>query len=296
MSRVSRQESYSSKNVLISALGAEMLDLVTKTEYKKLLADLQRIIREGKEEAERAATQVLIESYWAIGQRIAREKLNERAGYHNAILNDLSADLAIDLRTLQRTVTFYRTYRRPPRVEGLSWAHYRVLMQLQDPDERTFYEDFAISDALSVKRLSSAIQGDHYLSALEQPAGKPLILPRPTDPSYLYKAEPRDIIDADTLLLDIDLGFEVIRRQRIRLARIDAPARDTPEGARGRRHVREQLAVARSIVIKTVKTDLHGRYVAHVFYAFNNRGIEPTFLKGRYLNQELVDKGFAKVV
>ncbi len=273
-----------------------MPNLVTKTEYKKLLADLQRIIREGKEEAERAAAQALIESYWTIGQRIAREKLNERAGYHNAILGDLSADLDIDLRTLQRTVTFYRTYRRPPRVEGLSWAHYRVLMQLQDADERAFYEELAISDALSVKRLSAAIQGNHYLSALEQPKGKPLVIPRPTDPSYLYKAEPRDIIDADTLLLDVDLGFEVIRRQRIRLARIDAPARDTAEGARGRRHVREQLAVARSIVIKTVKTDLHGRYVAHVFYAFNNRGIEQTFLKGRYLNQELVDKGFARVV
>ena len=268
-----------------------MPDLVTKTEYKKLLADLQRIIREGKEEAERAAARALIESYWTIGQRIAREKLNERAGYHNAILGDLSANLDIDLRTLQRTVTFYRTYRRPPRVEGLSWAHYRVLMQLQDADERAFYEELAISDALSVKRLSAAIQGNHYLSALEQPKGKPLVIPRPTDPSYLYKAEPRDIVDADTLLLDVDLGFEVIRRQRIRLARIDAPARDTAEGARGRRHVREQLAVARSIVIKTVKTDLHGRYVAHVFYAFNNRGIEQTFLKERYLNQELVDRG-----
>ena len=262
----------------ISAPGAEMPDLVNTSEYKKLLADLRRIIREGKEEAERAATQALIESYWSIGQRIAREKLNERAGYHNAILADLSADLDIDLRTLQRTVTFYRTYRRPPRVEGLSWAHYRVLMQLQDPGERAFYEDLAISDAISVKRLSAAIQGNHYLSALEQPKGKALILPRPTDPSYLYTAEPRDVIDADTLLLDIDLGFEVIRRQRIR------------------RYVREQLAVARSIVIKTVKTDLHGRYVAHIFYAFNNRGIEHTFNKGRYLNQELVNKGFAKVV
>ena len=37
-------------------------------------------------------------------------------------------------------------------------------------------------------------------------------------------------------------------------------------------------------------------YVAHVFYAFNKRGIESTFLKGRYLNQELIDKGFAKPV
>ena len=153
-----------------------------------------------------------------------------------------------------------------------------------------------LRDGLSVKRLSAAIQGGHYLSALEQPKGKPLTLPRPTDPSYLYKAEVRDVIDADTLLLDIDLGFEVIRRQRIRLARIDAPDRDTPEGARGRRYVREQLAVARTVIVNTRQTDLHGRYVAHLFYAFNNRGIEHTFINGRYLNQELVNKEFAKVV
>jgi endonuclease YncB( thermonuclease family) len=275
---------------------AEISNLLSKRDYKKLLTDLQRIIREGKEEAERAAAQALIESYWSIGKRIAKEKLNTRARYHNAILGDLSADLSIDLRTLQRTVTFYQTYKRPPRIEGLSWAHYRVLMQLQDADERSFYEDLAIDDGLSVQRLTAAIQGDHYLSALEQPEGKHLKLPRPTDPSYLYKAEVRDVVDADTLLLDIDLGFEVIRRQRIRLARIDAPARDTPEGARGRRYVREQLAVARTVIVNTHQSDLHGRYVAHIFYAFNNRGIEPTFTNGRYLNQELVNKGFAKLV
>jgi endonuclease YncB( thermonuclease family) len=90
----------------------------------------------------------------------------------------------------------------------------------------------------------------------------------------------RDVIDADTLLLDINLGFEVIRRHRIRLACLDAPDRETPEGARGRRYVREQLAVARTLVVNTHKTDLHGRYVAHNFYAFNNRGIERTFLEG----------------
>ena len=86
------------------------------------------------------------------------------------------------------------------------------------------------------------------------------------------EAEIPALATTDTLYLDIDLGFEVIRRQRIRLARVDAPARDTTDGVRGRRFVREQLAVARSIVVKTVKTDLHGRYVAHVFYALNNRG------------------------
>jgi hypothetical protein len=266
-----------------------MSEVLSKREYNKLLSDLRRIIREGKEEAEWAAAQALVASYWAIGKRIATEKLNTNAGYHSAILGDLSADLSIDLRTLQRTVIFYETYKRPPRVQGLSWAHYRVLMRLRDSHERNFYQDLALHDGLSVKRLTAAIQGDHYLSALEQPEGKPLTIPRPTDPSYLYQAEVRDVIDADTLLLDIDLGFEVIRRQRIRLARIDAPARD-------RRYVREQLAVARSLVVNTRKADLHGGYVAHLFYAFNNRGIDHAFLMGRYLNQELVNKGFAKLV
>ncbi len=84
--------------------------------------------------------------------------------------------------------------------------------------ERSFYETLAVSDRLSVKRLTTAIQGNHYESAQDQPKGKQLQLPRPTNPSYLYKAE---VIDANTLLLDIDLGFEVIRRQPIRLARLE---------------------------------------------------------------------------
>ncbi len=261
--------------MLISARRAEMpptTDLLTTRQYTKLLADLRQIIGEGKQEAERAAAQALLESYWSIGKRIAKEKLTTRANFHNAILADLSADLAIDLRTLQRTVTFYQTYKRPPRVEGLSWAHFRILMQLQDANERTFYEQLAAEDSLSATRLRTAIQGARYDSAQRQQKGKPIVLKRPTDPSYLYKAEVRDVIDADTLLLDIDLGFEVIRRQSIRLARIDAPPRDTAQGAAGR------------------------RYVGHVFYAFNNQGIESTFLKGRYLNQELIDKGHAKPV
>ncbi len=286
--------------MLISTRRVEMPttteQLLTKAQYTKLLADLRAIITTGKEEAERAAAQALVDSYWSIGRRIHREKLSTRAGYHNAILADLSADLGIHLRNLQRTVTFYRTYRRPPTLEGLSWAHYRILMQLQDANERAFYEQLAAEDSLSATRLRTAIQGARYDSAQRQQKGKPIVLPRPTDPSYLYKAEVRDVIDADTLLLDIDLGFEVIRRQSIRLARIDAPERDTQRGAAGRRFVRKQLAVARTVVVNTRKYDIHRRYVAHVFYAFNKRGIEGTFLKGRYLNQELIDKGHAKPV
>ena len=165
---------------------------LTTRDYQRLLTDLRRIIREGQEEAQRAAAQALIESYWSIGRRIAKEKLNTRAAYHNAILTDLSVDLGIGVRTLQRTVTFYQTYKRPPRIEGLTWAHYRILMQLQDPAERAFYETLAVTDALSTKRLTSAIQGAHYDSAQAQPKGKPLNPPAPHRPKLpLQSRSPR---------------------------------------------------------------------------------------------------------
>lgn len=54
-------------------------EIPTTRDYKRLLTDLRRIIREGQEEVQRAATQSLIESYWSIGQRIAKEKLTTRA-------------------------------------------------------------------------------------------------------------------------------------------------------------------------------------------------------------------------
>lgn len=58
--------------VLISSTVNEMSALLTKRQYQTLLADLRRIIREGKAETERAAAQALIESDWSIGQRIAK--------------------------------------------------------------------------------------------------------------------------------------------------------------------------------------------------------------------------------
>jgi micrococcal nuclease len=39
---------------------------------------------------------------------------------------------------------------------------------------------------------------------------------------WTYKAKIIKIVDADTLDLDIDLGFGILKRERIRLARVDA--------------------------------------------------------------------------
>ena len=55
-----------------------------------------------------------------------------------------------------------------------------------------------IRSARSATKNCFLLQGARYDFAQRQKKGKPIVLRRPTDPSYLYKAEVRDVIDADT--------------------------------------------------------------------------------------------------
>ena len=104
------------------------------------------------------------------------------------------------------------------------------------------------------------------------------------------------VIDGDTLLLDIDLGFQVKKEQRIRLAGIDCPPIDEPKGYEAFEFVRDELARAPFVMVKTHQIDIHGRYVAHVFYSFTEKDKDKVFSEGKYLNQELLDRGLAKLI
>lgn len=86
-----------------------------------------------------------------------------------------------------------------------------------------------------------------------------------------YKAEIVRVVDADTLDLDIDLGFGVTKRERVRLARVDAWE------VRGEE--REKGLIAKDSVIKLaeqhnweclVRTEqdkgMYGRYIAEVIF------------------------------
>ncbi len=123
-----------------------------------------------------------------------------------------------------------------------------------------------------------------------------LKLKRPTTATYVYKAYVEKVVDGDTLLLRIDLGFQVLKEQRVRLANIDTPALDEPKGLQATEYVQQQLAKTSFVMIKTNKIDIYGRYVGHIFYSLQNLKKSEIFTEGRYLNQELLDKGLAKRV
>ena len=61
---------------------------------------------------------------------------------------------------------------------------------------------------------------------------------------YTYKAKVLEWIDGDTLWVEIDLGFYVQTRQKIRLARINAPELDSHVAYR-ERQAKHARAVAK---------------------------------------------------
>lgn len=76
------------------------------------------------------------------------------------------------------------------------------------------------------------------------------------------------VVDGDTIDLDLDLGFSITLRQRVRLIGIDAPevrTRDAAEKARGlatAAHVVDWFERPGQVLVTTTKDDKYGRMLA----------------------------------
>ena len=207
-------------------------NILSKTQYARLVRDIRVLVEEGRQRAEQSARQELVQTYWKVGKRISEEGLTQRAGYSQAILSDLSKEFHIDTTTLLRCIHFFQAYSTATSGSNLTWSHYRCLLPMKDDEERNWYEDLTKTGGLNVAQLSHAIKEDRYGQSLKSSGGKQeeRELVRPAEATYVYKAAVDRVIDGDTLLLKIDLGFQVWKEQRVRLAGIDTPAMDEPGG------------------------------------------------------------------
>ena len=269
--------------------------VLTAPRYAKLVQEMRALLATGKARAQAAVTQALVQTYWAIGKRLSEEHLTGRANYGESVLEDLADELDVDVTTLRRAVQFFEVYKSAPRGANLTWAHFKELLALKDTDARQFYEQETQRLGWTRDQLVSAIAKEAYESSdggkTRKTRTKPLT--RPTEPTYVYQAEVERVIDGDTVLLRVDLGFAVWKEQRIRLAEVDTPPMDESKGQEAYRYVRDQLAQAQTVVVKTHKIDIYGRYVGHLFYALKDEELADVFATGRYLNQELVTQGLA---
>ena len=109
--------------------------------------------------------------------------------------------------------------------------------------------------------------------------------------SYVYHAVLKRIIDADTIVCDIDLGCEIwLRNEHCRLQGIDAPevrGEERPEGLEALRWLETILSVSQSLLLRTTKGRGKGKY---------GRWLVEVWLPGAdiSINELLVENGYAE--
>ena len=104
-----------------------------------------------------------------------------------------------------------------------------------------------------------------------------------------YKAIVRRVVDGDTMDVTLDLGFDILYNNRIRLYGINTPesrTRDLEEkklGLAAKDRVKELCPVGSSVIIKTTKEGRgkYGRILGEIFVGDVN------------INQQLVAEGHA---
>lgn len=278
-------------------------EIINQDQYLRLQEDVAQILSEAKDHIQGLTNTILAGCYWRVGKRLSQENLTENANYQNLTLKSLEEDLGIDKDTLGKAIRFYECYKDGSQ-EGLSWSHYRKLISVKDASTRESLTQQAKSQQWSVKQLETSIKNlnNGVISGKASTVkGKSASkIKRPTDPSYLYKAKIVNVVDGDTLILHIDLGFGVIKEQRVRLTQIDAPEIKTPQGVRSYQYLRDLCAGIEKVAVKTNKVDIYGRFLADIFYLEgelkNGTTQADIFTQGIYLNAKIVEDKMAEVI
>ena len=122
---------------------------------------------------------------------------------------------------------------------------------------------------------------------------------------YVYQLSNIRVIDGDTIDADIDLGFRITVRKRIRLYGIDAPEtrlqskiknledrkNEKSLGLSAKARVSE-ICSTNSVYLESVKIGKYGRVVGNIYYLEDDIGIEDDFVS---INDLLVTEGYASI-
>lgn len=108
---------------------------------------------------------------------------------------------------------------------------------------------------------------------------------------YTYKIkEIVRVVDGDTVDVSIDLGFDLTKLERVRLAGIDTPESRTKDlaekhmGYEAKAYLTELLDAADGLIVKTEKDGKFGRMLG---WFYNNKFSQYS------INEQLIDEGYA---
>ena len=107
--------------------------------------------------------------------------------------------------------------------------------------------------------------------------------------TYFVKSVDR-VVDGDTIDISIDLGFDLTKKERVRLAGIDTPEKRTKNpkekemGYQATEFLEMHLIEASKLTVKTEKEGKFGRMLGWLYKSENDT---------TSINQIMIDKGYA---
>jgi predicted nuclease of restriction endonuclease-like (RecB) superfamily len=115
----------------------------------ELAGRITTIIETARKRVQSVVDHEMVRAYWEIGREIVEDeqKGEKRAGYGEHLLKNLTTVLTtqygkgFDYSNLKNMRQFYKTYPIGDALRSqLSWTHYRLLMRIDNPQKRSFYE------------------------------------------------------------------------------------------------------------------------------------------------------------
>jgi predicted nuclease of restriction endonuclease-like (RecB) superfamily len=164
-----------------------MEDNLARNSEEKLFSTISALINESHGKIAKAVNTAMVYTYYGVGQYIVEyeQQGNLKGAYGKEVLQRLSERLTAqhgagwsysNLRQIRQfylvysnlTITDYQiqinTDTPQPKVPNftLTWTHYLVLMRIENPDERKFYEIEAASQMWSVRQLQRQVASSLY--------------------------------------------------------------------------------------------------------------------------------------
>jgi predicted nuclease of restriction endonuclease-like (RecB) superfamily len=215
-----------------------------------LYQEIRLVLEAARAGAYRAVNAAMVQAYWQVGRLIVEHEQGgrKRAAYGAAVLDDLSQRLTgdfgrgFDVTNLRKMRQFYRMFeiRDAARLESgkpnrdavrlnsgvetirhtacdeLSWSHYRLLMQVEDPVAREWYMREAVDQHWSTRQLERQISVLYYERLLASRKTAPV---RKEAATKLAKVEPEQFIRDPYVLEFLDLkDYPALRESAVEQA------------------------------------------------------------------------------
>lgn len=148
-----------------------MNDTIDQMIPNALIDDVRTIIANARANAVRSVDFCRVQMYWNLGRRIFEEEQQgkDRADYGAYIVKTLAENLEAEYgsgfskRQLELCRQFYRIYPIANAVRSqLNWTQYRLLIQIDDPDKREYYELESVNHAWTARETERQINSQLY--------------------------------------------------------------------------------------------------------------------------------------